>query len=84
MQQFCADTGCTLKSCRKQWTIEKRGEKGSVIFLLMAQQDDDDDIYCANASLNLINFKIYSIFNLVSLFNGISAFEGYLMPNKSL
>ena len=33
-----------LKTCRKQWTMEKGGEKGSGISVLMAQHDDDDDI----------------------------------------
>ena len=32
-----------LKTCRKQWTIEKGGEKGSGISVLMARHDNDDD-----------------------------------------
>ena len=32
-----------LKTCRKQWTIEKGGEKGSKISVLMARHDDDDE-----------------------------------------
>ena len=32
-----------LKICRKQWTIEKGGEKGSGISVPMAQQGDNDD-----------------------------------------
>ena len=32
-----------LKTCQKQWTIEKVGERGSGIFVLMARRDDDDD-----------------------------------------
>ena len=32
-----------LKTCQKQWTIEKGGEKGSVISMLMVRRDDDDD-----------------------------------------
>ena len=31
------------KTYRKQWTIEKSGEKGSGISVLMALHDDDDD-----------------------------------------
>ena len=31
-----------LKICRKQWTIEKGGEKGSGISVLMTRYDDDD------------------------------------------
>ena len=33
----------TLKTCRKQWIIERGGEKGSGISVLMARHDDDDD-----------------------------------------
>ena len=37
-----------LKTCRKQWTMEKGGEKGSGISVQMAQHDDDDDFeFCA-------------------------------------
>ena len=32
-----------LKTCQKQWTIEKGGGKGSGISILMARPDDDDD-----------------------------------------
>ena len=32
-----------LKTRRKQWTIEKDGEKGSGIFVQMVWHDDDDD-----------------------------------------
>ena len=32
-----------LKTCRKQWTLRRGGERGSRIFVLIAQQDDDDD-----------------------------------------
>ena len=31
-----------LKTCRKQWTIKKGGEKWSGISVLMARHDDDD------------------------------------------
>ena len=34
--------GVVLKTCRKQWTIEKGGEKRSGISVLMAQHDDND------------------------------------------
>ena len=33
----------TLKTCRKQWTIGRGGERGSGISVLMARRDDDDD-----------------------------------------
>ena len=32
-----------LKTYRKRWRIEKGGERGSGIFVLMAWHDDDDD-----------------------------------------
>ena len=31
--QLCADTGCTLKTCRKQWTIGRCSKRGSGIFV---------------------------------------------------
>ena len=33
-----------LKTCQKQWTIEKGGEKGLGISVLMVRHDDDDDV----------------------------------------
>ena len=33
----------TLKICRKQWTIERGGERGSEISVLSARRGDDDD-----------------------------------------
>ena len=32
----------TLKTCRRQWMIGRRGERGSGISMLAAQHDDDD------------------------------------------
>ena len=32
-----------LRTSRKQWTIEKVGERGSGISVLMVKHDDDDD-----------------------------------------
>ena len=32
-----------LKTCQRQWTIGKRGERGSGISVLAARHDDDDD-----------------------------------------
>ena len=32
-----------MKTCRKQWTIEKGVEKGSVIYVPMVRHYDDDD-----------------------------------------
>ena len=43
IQQLCEDTGCTLRICRKQWTIVRCGERGSGISVLIARHDDDDD-----------------------------------------
>ena len=41
-----------LKTCRKQWTIGRGGERWSWIFVLVAQHDDDDDVF-ENISLEL-------------------------------
>ena len=40
-----------LKTCRKQWTIEKGGEKGSGISVLMVRHDDDDEVKRDTGSL---------------------------------
>ena len=32
-----------LRTCRKQWTIGRRGERGSGISVLIARHDDDED-----------------------------------------
>ena len=32
-----------LRTCQKQWTIGRSGERGSGIFVLTARHDDDDD-----------------------------------------
>ena len=42
-----------LKTCRNQWTIEKGGEKGSGISVLMMRQDNDDDDLKKKKSLPL-------------------------------
>ena len=34
-----------LKTCRKQSTVGRGGERGSGISVLMVRRDDDDDIY---------------------------------------
>ena len=48
-------------ACRKQWTIEKGGEKGTRISVLMVRHDDDDDdataavadvVVCSNSVTN--------------------------------
>ena len=39
-----------LKTCRKQWTIGRVGERGPGISVLMARHDDDD-IYIHNRGL---------------------------------
>ena len=33
-----------LRTCRKQWTIGRCGERGSEISVLIARLDDDDDL----------------------------------------
>ena len=32
-----------LNNCRKKWTMERGGERGSGIFVLMTWHDNDDD-----------------------------------------
>ena len=32
-----------LKTCQRQWTLGRSGERGSVISVLAARHDDDDD-----------------------------------------
>ena len=39
-----------LQACWKQWTIEKGGEKGSGISVMMAGHDDDDYLVYGNKS----------------------------------
>ena len=49
-----------LRTCLKQWTIGRSGEKGSGISVPMTGQDHDDD---DNAELNqTVNINIYFIF----------------------
>ena len=42
-----------LKTCRKQWTIGRGGERGSGISVLMAWHDDDDKNYDVNTQKKL-------------------------------
>ena len=42
IQQLCK---YGMKTCQKQWTMGRGGQRGSGISVLMAQHDDDDDIY---------------------------------------
>ena len=44
IQQLCADTGCSLKTSREQWTIETGGERESERSMLAARHGDDDAI----------------------------------------
>ena len=59
------------KTCCRQWTIGKSGERVSGISVLAARHDDDDDDD---------DYLIFGFF----CFNGISTIVGYLMPNQSL
>ena len=34
-----------LKTCRKQWTIGRDGERGISVLIARQDDDDDDDIY---------------------------------------
>ena len=41
IQQLCADMDVILKTCLRQWTIEKGAKKGSGMSVLVARYDDD-------------------------------------------
>ena len=41
IQQLCEDTGCSPRTCQRQWTIGWSGERGSGISVLAARHDDD-------------------------------------------
>ena len=43
IQQLCEDKGCNPEDLQKRWMIERSGEIGSGISVLMARQDDDDE-----------------------------------------
>ena len=43
IQQLCEDTGCSLKTCERRWTIGRSGERGSGIPVPAARHDDDDE-----------------------------------------
>ena len=53
--------GVALKTCRKQWTVGRGGEKGSGISVLMARQDDDEKAVTAGErEQNELNNVIFS------------------------
>ena len=59
----------SLKTCRKQWTIEKGGAKESGIAVLMAQHDDDDDDFNSTSTrLELFSAKWFIVQTFVLLF----------------
>ena len=39
----------TLRTCWKQWTIGRGGERGLGISVLMMRRDDDDGLFCYSA-----------------------------------
>ena len=43
-----------LKTCRKQWTIERGGEKGSGRFEQIARHDDDDDDFLNQRAIKIL------------------------------
>ena len=52
-----------LKTCRKQWTIENGGKKGSGISVMMAWHDDDDYIrnpsaWAGSDSSSILKWKL--------------------------
>ena len=67
----------SLKTCRKQWTIERGGERGSRISVLMARHDDDDDDdppYSSGGPEEVANLVTdLSVQQLIKLLHGISS-----------
>ena len=41
VQQLCEDTGCSLETCQRRWTIGRSGERGSGVSMLAVRHDDD-------------------------------------------
>ena len=56
-----------LKTCRKQWTIETGGEKGSRISVLIARHDDDDDDEIVSNIANTCNSIQHNSFRCTQL-----------------
>ena len=65
-----------LKTCQRQWTIGRSGERGSGISVLAAQHDDNDDDYCSNSFFE----KIYSIFSLCMASNILMKLQTKMLP----
>ena len=58
-----------LKTCRKQWTIEKGREKGSGISVLMAWHDDDLlNFYCPISAVNNEIFLVDDIYIYIYIY----------------
>ena len=45
-QQLCGVRDVAVRTCRKQWTIGRGGERGSGISVLITRHGDDDDGIC--------------------------------------
>ena len=65
-----------LKTCLKQWAIERGGERGSEISVLIAQHDDDDDdsespAYIVNWTLSQ---KLNMFWNFLKQLESIKSF----------
>ena len=62
---------------RKQWTIEKSGERGSGRYVLMARYDDDDVCFVYKLVGWLVGFlwhiSLCRLFNVKSIFIHINA-----------
>ena len=74
-----------LKTSLKQWTIEKGGEKGSEIFVLMAWHDDDNDddvLICFNRLLWNKPFRLHH--NITNTFYYFAIYRFSLQHNRSL
>ena len=74
IQQFCADTRCSLEDLPDQWIIGRCGGRRSEISVLIARRDDDESIYlsiylsaCVNSLLMLCYLSV-NHFSLLFLF----------------
>ena len=64
------------KNCLKQWTIEKGGEKGSGISVLMVWHDDDDD-YTYRLENCIHNYILVELFLKIFIAQDPTEYESF-------
>ena len=72
------------KTCQRQWTIGKSGERGSRISVLMAwHDDDDDDISKSGVDRSRLSTEMYKVFVGIFLtFKAQILFQFIMMVNS--